>query len=85
MCIAVIFISVQQMGISCTIPCLVILSGVKRSRRIFAPNVCSAVTKVRRFFDSLTLAQNDRFDSAMQLFDKLEFIKLRYNLHHLLF
>ena len=52
----------------------VILSEVKRSRRIFAPNVCIAVTKVRRFFDSLPLAQNDRFDGTVHQFGKLELV-----------
>ena len=51
----------------------VILSGVERSRRIFAPNVCIAVTKVRRFFDSLTLAQNDSFGGTVHQSGKLEF------------
>ena len=51
----------------------VILSGVKRSRRIFVPNVCIEVTKVRRFFDSLPLAQNDKFSGAVHQLDKLEF------------
>ena len=51
----------------------VILSGVERSRRIFAPNVCIAVTKVRRFFDSLTLAQNDSFSDAEYQLEKMGF------------
>ncbi len=55
----------------------VILSGVERSRRIFAPNVCIAVTKVRRFFDSLTLAQNDSFGGTVHQLDKLEFTRMK--------
>ena len=38
-----------------------------RSRRIFAPNDCNAKTTIRRSFDALTLAQDDRCGDSQKI------------------